>query len=192
MEMLFPLLIFLFLFLYRQFRNFTKAKNLKDIAPFVNGEVVVRPFSAPRIQGNYMGISFRMSFFAESRNSPGRMQIRLDFPYSFAMDVVPKGQKPVLEEIFVKDRSITTGEDSFNDAVSTRVHREREKAMLFLDNSLNRSAILDVFKSGFQSMRFSEKGVVLAKPGDFLGKEGLKPEQALEFLTLAGKLVQRV
>lgn len=191
-ELLFPLLIFLGLYLYRHIRQFAKGKRLKEVAPFVNGEVVIRPLSSPRIQGNYMGVPFRMSFLPSGRNTPGRMQIHLNFPSGFVLEVIPKGQRSGLEEVFGKGKNITTGEDVFNDAVAARVEKEREKAMLYLDNPFNRTVILDLFKIGFQSVRFSEKGVVLTKQGDFLGTDGITPEQALEYLTLAGKLVQRV
>ncbi len=64
--------------------------------------------------------------------------------------------------------------------------------MLYLDNTMNRKAILDLFQAGFNSIQFTEKRVVLARPGDFLGGEGITPEQALQSLTMAGKLVERV
>jgi len=70
------------------------------------------------------------------------------------------------------------------------VEKEREKAMLYLDNPMNRRVIMDLFQSGFLSIRFSEKGVLLVKPGDFLEPGGFTPETAVGDLTLACRLMR--
>jgi hypothetical protein len=46
LEFLFPLIIFVGLFLLRYISQFVKAKKLKEIAPYINGVAVVWPFSA--------------------------------------------------------------------------------------------------------------------------------------------------
>jgi len=190
MELLFPLLIFLGLYLFRQMKMYTKSKRLKEIAPLVNGELVVRPFSAPRIQGNYMGIPYRISFYTAGRGTPGRMQIRIEYPGLFSATLTPKGQSKGLEEIFSRGKVLTTGEDAFNDTVLVRGEKEREKVMLYLENQLNRQVILSLFESGFVSIRFSEKGILLIKPGDFLGQEASTADQIVGDLTIAYKLMR--
>ncbi len=47
-----------------------------------------------------------------------------------------------------------------------------------------------LFQAGFVTIRFSEKGVLLVKPGNFLEPGGFSPDTAVGGLTLACRLVQ--
>jgi len=188
-ELAFPLLILVGLYLFRQIKTYTTSKHLKEIAPLINGQMVIRPFTAPRIQGNYMGMPYRISFHAASRGTPGRMQIRIDYLGLFAATLTPKGRQPGLEEIFSRGKILDTGEDAFSSAVLVKAEREREKAMLYLDNQLNREGILALFESGFVSIRFFEKGILLIKPGDFLGKDPTVMDRIVGDLDLAYRLL---
>jgi len=193
MEFIFPLMIFLTLYIFRYIRQFAKTKHLRDIAPLLNSEVVSGLFSPPRLKGMYMGTPFQMLFLPPSRSAPGGlMQIKLEFLFYFILEVVPKGQRQGLEELFVKGKALSSGEESFDDVVLAKADKEREKAMLFLDNPWNREVILKLFETGFVSLQFKEKEAVLTKPGDFLGKTPLTAEKALEDLDLAVRLVQKI
>jgi len=188
-ERLFPLLILLGLYIFRQIRTYTRAKHLKEVAPLINGELVIRPFSAPRIQGNYMGMPYRISFYGAGRAAPGRMQIRIDSPGLFSATLTPRAQQKGLEEIFSRGKVVPTGEESFNHAVLVRAEGNADKAMLYLDNPLNRRAILALLESGFVSIRFFEKGVHLTKFGDFLGSGASAADRIVGDLELAYKLL---
>ena len=192
LDFIFPLLIFGGIYLYRHYRQYKKAKGLREVAPFINSEVVHRPFTSPRLKGTYMGIPFQMVFLSATRGAPERMQIKLDFACHFALEIIPKGRGSGLEELFVKVATVATGDDGFDNAVLIRVEKEKEKAMLYLDNPVNRQAVLDVFSSGFNIVRFSEKQLILEKPGDFLGSDGITPEQALKDLESATYLLQQI
>jgi len=73
--------------------------------------------------------------------------------------------------------------------VVARADRERDKAELYLDNSVNRESILEVLEAGVESVRFTDKEVILTRQGDFLGGE-LTQEHALRDLALAARLMQ--
>ncbi len=188
-ERLFPLLILLGLYIFRQVRTFAKAKHLKEIAPLINGALVIRPFSAPRIQGNYMGMPYRISFYGAGRATPGRMQIQIDYTGLFTANLTPRAQQKGLEEIFSRGKGLATGDESFDNAVLVRAEREPEKAGLYLDNPINRKGVLTLFESGFVSIRFFEKGVLLTKLGDFLGKGSSGGDRVVGDLELAYKLL---
>jgi len=191
LEFLFPLIIFVGLFLLRYISQFVKAKKLKEIAPYINGVAVVWPFSPPRIRGTYMGIPYQMIFLPAGRNSPGQMQIKLDFSFPFGLEVRRQGVVQGLEQLFQRGKPMETGDEAFDEAVVARGDREREKAELYLDNPVNRETILEVFQDGFENIRFTEKELILTKPGDFL-KGDLNPELALRDLSLASRLMQRL
>jgi hypothetical protein len=191
LEFLFPIIIFVGLFLLRYISQFIKAKKLKEIAPYINGVAVIWPFSPPRIRGTYMGIPYEMSFLPAGRNSPGQMQIKLGFSFPFALEVRRQGVMQGLEQLFQRGKPIETGDEAFDEAVVARADREREKAELYLDNPVNRESILEVLQEGFENIRFTEKEMILAKPGDFL-KGDLTPELALRDLSLAARLMQRL
>jgi hypothetical protein len=191
LELLFPLIIFVGLFLLRYISQFVKARKLKEIAPYINGVAVVWPFSPPRIRGTYMGIPYQMIFLPAGRNSPGQMQIKLAFSFPFGLEVRRQGGMQGLEQLFQRGKPIETGDEAFDEAVLARADREREKAELYLDNHVNRESILEVFEDGFENIRFTEKDLILTKPGDFL-KEDLSPELALRDLALAARLMQRL
>ena len=86
LELLFPLVILAVLFLARQIRNYAKGRQLRSLAPFLNGQAILRPFAAPRIQGLYMGYPFRLSFFSRGRNSPGRLELQIEVPLDFRLE----------------------------------------------------------------------------------------------------------
>lgn len=191
-ELLLPLLIFGGLYLWRNLRQFTQSKRLKEIAPFLNSEVVARPFTAPRLRGSYMGTPFEMRFLPASKSGPGRMQLRLDFGCGFALDMIPRGRTPGLESLFAKGKPLETGDEAFDSAVIARADKERDRAALFLDNPENRAAVTRLFDDGFDSIRFTTEGVTLSKPGEFLEGEGLTSEAALHDLDLSVRLLQRL
>jgi hypothetical protein len=191
LELLLPLAVFGALFLLRFASQFVKGRRLKEIAPHINGEASVLPFSPPQIRGTYMGVPYRMSFFPAGRNSPGRIQIQFSFAFPFALEIRRPGGVPALEQVFQRGRQIETGDEAFDKAVAARADREREKAGLYLDNPVNRRSILAILEEGFESIRFSQKDLTLSKPGDFLGGE-LTPERALHDLSLAGGLLHRL
>jgi hypothetical protein len=191
LELLFPLIIFAGLFLLRYISQFVRAKRLKEIAPYLNGVAVIWPFSPPRIKGTYMGIPYQMIFFPAGRNSPGRMEIKLVFPFPFGMEVRKRGGIQGLGQLFQRGKPIETGDDAFDEAVDARADKELEKAELYLDNPVNREAILEVLQHGFENLRFAEDRLSLTKSGDFL-KGDLNPEQALQDLSLAARLMQRL
>ena len=147
-ELIFPLLIFVGIYLFRQLRHLTKGKRLKEIAPLLNGKVVIRPFTKPRIEGNFMGLPYKMTFSSAGRGSPGKMKIQIESPGFFRLTLVPKARSTGLEEIFSRGKILSTGEDSFNSLVVARTEKEREKAMLYLDNQVNRGMILNLFEAG--------------------------------------------
>ena len=190
-ELLFPLLIFAVLYLVRRCRNYRQAQRLREIAPLLNGEAVLRPFSAPAIRGIYMGHSYRMSCFPSARNSPGRLQIFLGFPCGVRFEVVPKEGRPGVEELLFRKKRVAVADDSFNATVVVREEKEWEKASLYLDNPRNRELLVELVDRGFRSIRFESDGVTLIKEGDFLGRDGLGAEKAMEYLTLAGRLLER-
>ncbi len=191
LELLLPLLIFVGLFLLRYVTQFVKAKRLKEIAPYINGQAVVWPFSSPKIRGTYMGIPYQMVFLPAGRNSPGRMQIKLSFSFPFELEVRRPGAMPGLEQLFQRGKLIETGDEAFDEAVLARADREPDKAELFLDNPVNRESVVEVLDAGFENVRFTEKELVLARQGDFLGDD-LTPESALADLALAARLMQRL
>jgi hypothetical protein len=191
LEFLLPLMIFLGLFLVRYVSQFVKARRLKEIAPYLNAEAVIRPFSPPRIRGTYMGIPFQIVFFAAGRNSPGRMQIKLSFSFPFGLEVRRPGAMQGLEQIFRKGRPIETGDEAFDKGVIVRADGERDKAKLYLDNPVNRQAIVEALDAGFENVRFTQKELILTRQGDFLGGE-LTPEHAQGNLALAARLMQRL
>ena len=188
-QLLLPLIIFVGLFLLRYVSQFVKARRLKEIAPYLNGVAVIWPFSPPRIKGTYMGIPFQLIFLPAGRNSPGRMQIKLSFSFPFGLEVRRPGAMQGLEQLFQRGGAIETGDEAFDEAVVARADRERDKAELYLDNSVNRESILEVLEAGFESVRFTDKEVILTRPGDFLGGE-LTQEHALRDLALAARLMQ--
>ena len=190
-QFLLPLVIFLGLFLLRYVSQFVKAKQLKEIAPYLNGVAVIWPFSPPRIRGTYMGVPFQIIFFAPGRNSPGRMQIKLSFSFSFGLEVRGPGAMQGLEQLFQRGRPIETGDEAFDEAVVARAEGERDKAELYLDNPVNRGAILEILKEGFENVRFTDKELILTRQGDFLGGE-LTQEQLLRDLELAARLMQQL
>jgi hypothetical protein len=190
-QFLLPLVIFLGLFLLRYVSQFVKAKQLKEIAPYLNGVAVIWPFSPPKIRGMYMGVPFQIIFFAPGRNSPGRMQIKLSFSFSFGLEVRGPGAMQGLEQLFQKGRPIETGDEAFDEAVAARADGERDKAELYLDNPVNRESILEILKEGFENVRFTDKELILTRKGDFLGEE-LTPEYFLRDLALAARLMQRL
>ena len=190
-QFLLPLIIFFGLFLMRYVSQFVKARRLKEIAPYLNAEAVIWPFSPPRIRGTYMGIPYQMIFFAPGRNSPGRMQIKLSFSFPFGLEIRGSGAVQGLEQLFQRGMPIETGDEAFDQAVVTRADRERDKAELYLDNPVNRESILEIFKEGFVNVRFAEKELILTRPGDFLGEE-LTSENSLRDLALAARLTQRL
>ncbi len=191
LQLLLPLAVFGVLFLLRYASQFAKGRRLKEIAPHINGEAAVLPFSPPRIRGTYMGVPYQMSFFPAGRNLPARIQIQFSFSFPFALEVRRPGGVPALEQVFQRGRQIQTGDEAFDGAVAARADREREKAELYLDNPVNRRSILAVLAEGFESIRFSQKDLTLSKPGDFLGGD-LTPERALHDLALAAGLLQRL
>ena len=190
-EFLLPLMIFLGLFLLRYVSQFVKARQLKEIAPYLNAEAVIWPFSPPKIRGMYMGVPFQIIFFAPGRNSPGRMQIKLSFSFPFGLEVRGPGATQGLEQLFQRGRPIETGDEAFDEAVVARADGERDKAELYLDNPVNRGSILEILKEGFENVRFTEKELILTRQGDFLGGE-LTSEHALRDLALASRLMQRL
>ena len=190
-ELLLPLVIFLGLFLLRYASQFVKAKQLKEIAPYLNGVAVIRPFSPPRIRGTYMGIPFQIIFFPAGRNSAGRMQIKLSFAFPFGLEVRRPGAMQGLEQLFQRGTPIETGNEAFDEAVVARADSERDKAELYLDNPVNRELILEILEEGFENVRFTDKELILTRQGDFLGG-ALTPEHALRDLALAARLMQRL
>lgn len=191
LELLFPLAVFLVLFLARYVTQFFKAGRLREIAPFLNGEVVLRLFSPPRIQGTYMGMPYQLSFVSESRNVPGRLVVKLGFPFPFAMEVQPKGRFQGIARMLRGSASYETGDEDFDTQLSIRLSRARESAAVYLDNPENRRNLLSAFQEGFVSVSFGSSGVILVRQGNFLST-GLAPEQALRDLATAGRLAQRV
>ena len=191
LELLLPLVILAGLFLLRYVSQFVKARRLKEIAPYLNGVAVIWPFSPPRIRGTYMGVTYQMIFLPSGRSSPGRLQIKFEFPFSFALDVRRTGAMQGLEQLFQRGRRIETGDETFDEAVVARADRDREKAELYLDNPVNRQLLLGVLEEGFQEVRFTEKELILTRQGDFLGT-GLTRESVLHDLSLAAGLMQRL
>jgi len=190
-QFLLPLIIFLGLFLLRYVSQFVKARRLKEIAPYLNAEAVIWPFSPPRIRGTYMGVPFQIIFFAAGRNSPGRMQIKLSFSFPFGLEIRGSGAMQGLEQLFQRGRPLETGDEAFDQAVVARAEGERDKAELYLDNPVNRESIREILKEGFGNLRFTDKELILTRPGDFLGEE-LTSENSLRDLALAARLMQRL
>jgi len=62
--------------------------------------------------------------------------------------------------------------------------------MLYLENQLNRQAILSLFAAGFVSVRFFNKGILLVKQGDFLGRDAAMADQIVGDLSLAYRLMR--
>ncbi len=190
-EFLLPLVVFVGLFLLRYVSQFVKARQLKEIAPYINGEAVVRPFSNPRIRGIYMGTPYQMIFLPAGRNTPGGLQIKLAFSFSFGLEIRRPGPVQGLEQLFQRGGRIETGDEAFDEAVIARAGRDREKAELYLDNPVNREAILEILDEGFEDVRFTDKELILTKRGDFLSGD-MNPERALHDLELAARLMQRL
>jgi len=191
LEFLLPLIVFAALFVLRYVSQFARARRLKEIAPYLNGEAVIWPFSPPRIQGTYMGVPFQMIFLPSGRNSPGRMQVKMNFPFPFGLEVRRRAGTQGLEQLFQRGKRIETGDEAFDASVDARVEKEREKAELYLDNPVNRKTILDVLQGGFDGVRYTEKELVLTRQGDFL-KGDLNAERALHDLSLAAVLMHRL
>ena len=59
------------------------------------------------------------------------------------------------------------------------------------DNPVNRESILEILTEGFENVQFTDKELILSRPGDFLRAE-LTPEHALRDLALAARLMQRL
>ncbi len=190
-EFLLPLIVFAVLFLLRYVSQFVKAKQLKEIAPYINGEAVVWPFSNPRIRGTYMGTPYQMIFLPAGRNAPGGLQLKLSFLFSFALEIRKATAVQGLEQLFQRGGRIETGDEAFDEAVIARAGRDPEKAELYLDNPVNREAILEILEEGFEDVRFTEKELILTKRGDFLSGD-MSPERALHDLDLAARLMQRL
>ncbi len=190
-EFLLPLIVFIGLFVLRYVSQFVKARQLKDIAPYINGEAVVRPFSNPRIRGIYMGTPFQLIFLPTGRNTPGGLQLKLAFAFPFGLEIRRPGVTQGLEQLFQRGGRIETGDDTFDEAVIARAGRDRDKAELYLDNPVNREAILAILDEGFEEVRFTERELLLMKRGDFLSG-GMSPERALHDLELAARLMQRL
>ncbi len=191
LELLLPLIIFAGLFLLRYASQFVKARRLKEIAPYINGVAVIWPFSPPRIRGTYMGVAYQIIFLPAGRSSPGRLQIKFAFPFSFVLDVRRAGVTQGLEQLFQRGRVVETGDEAFDESVVARADREREKAELYLDNPVNRETILQVLEGGFDNVRFTDRELILTRQGDFLG-EGLSQQSVLSDLSLAAGLMQRL
>ena len=190
-DFLFPLAVFMGLFFFRYLAHFRKGKALKEVAPYINGEAVINLFSPPRIQGAYMGMPFQMSFLPMNRNSPGRLQLTMEFAFAFNLELSSKGRMPGIEHLFTRGKAIETGEETFDSFVQARAEKEYEKAVVYLDNPGNREAVLAIFQEGFELIQISEKGVILTKQGDFL--DGLfTQEMALRALSLSSALMQRI
>ena len=190
LEILFPLAVFLVLFLFRYGAQFLKARHLREIAPFINGEVVLRPFFPPRIQGAYMGMSYQMSFLAEGRNTPGRLLLKLGFSCPFSMEIRAKGRMQGLSDLLAMGKSHETGEEAFDSRLAVKVDREKQSAELYLNNPMNRETLLSAFLDGFVSVRYDKDGITLTRHGNFLTGE-FTADQALHNLAMAARLVQR-
>ena len=191
-EMLFPLIILIGLYLFRYINHFSKARALREIAPFINGEVVLRPFVAPRIQGAYMGMPYQMNFLPISRNSPGRLQVKLEFSFLFSLHLSLQGRMPGFDQLLTRGKVIETGEESFDGMVLAKGEKDLDKARVYLDNPGNKEAILAIFQEEFESIEITPKGAALLKSGDFLSSGAFTQEQALHYLSLAARLMQRV
>jgi hypothetical protein len=189
LQLLFPLLIFAVLFLWRQVRNYSRGRRLRELAPYLNGRAVLRPFSAPAITGLYLGYAYRMSFVPAFRNAPGRFELMLEFPFDFVLDIRPRAGARGVEAILSRGRAIQTGDRELDESVVVRSQGEPERAMSYLGRSACRRAVLDLVGQGFQLIRYTAKGVSLTKAGDFLGREGVSAQQILHDLSLAGRLV---
>ncbi len=190
-DLLFPIVVFIGLFIFRYFAHFKKGKSLREIAPYINGQAVIRLFSPPRIRGAYMGMPFQIAFLPMNRNSPGRLRIKLEFSFAFTLELSSKGRMPGIEHLFTRGKIIETGEETFDSFVQARAEREHERAGVYLDNPGNREAILAIFQEGFELVQLSEKGAVLIKQGDFLDGT-FTHEMALRSLALSAALMQRI
>jgi hypothetical protein len=188
-EVLFPLFVFLGLYILRRLKGYSKTRQLKKIAPLINGELVSRPFSFPRIQGSNMGIPYRITFQG-GRGSPGIMQIRIDYPGMFSVNMAPKSRAAGMSSLIWQGQTLETGDTTFNEAVIVSAKKDKEKAAFYLENPLNRQEILQLFQSGFISIQINAKGIVLTKPGDFLGEGTGTADQIVRDLTLAYKLMR--
>ncbi|MEW6441557.1 MAG: hypothetical protein AB1640_11545 [bacterium] len=190
LEILLPLGIFLGLFLFRYAALFFKARQLREVAPLINGEVVLRPFFPPRIRGTYMGVPYQMSFLAESRTAPGRLQVRLDYPCPFDMEVRARGRMQGIADLLAARKGYETGEEEFDSHVLVRIDKGKENAEVFLNNPANREAILAALQDGFTSVRTSSDGITLTRNGNFLTGP-FTPDQALHNLSMAGRFTHR-
>jgi hypothetical protein len=191
LQLLFPLLIFAVIYLWRQVRVYSRGKQLREIAPYLNGRAVLRPFGAPAISGLYLGHAYRMRFPPGSRNSPGRFELALDFPFDFVLDIRARGAAGGIESILFRGQTVQTGDRGLDEAVVVRLDKEPERARLYLDNPAYRRAVLEAVGQGFQLIRYTGKGVFLSRAGEFLGKESVGVERLQQYLTLAGRLLGR-
>ncbi len=189
MNLLLPLIVFVGIFLFRYLTQFAKARKLKEIAPYLNGEAVIRPFFPPRIRGTYMGMPFELVFLPAGRGTPARLQLRMEFAFPFVMEIRRRGTLQGLEQLFLRGKEIETGDEAFDASLVTRVDKDPDKARVYLDNPANREGILEVFREGFDTIRFTPQQLLLTRQGDFL-VTGLSQEQALRDLALGARLMQ--
>jgi len=95
-------------------------------------------------------------------------------------------------KVLLRGRPVETGDKAFDESVVVRSGREPERAMLYLGNSAHRQTLLQLLhQEGVLLVRFTEKGVLLIKGGDFLGKGAIAPDKILEYLGYAGRLLGR-
>jgi hypothetical protein len=190
-EILLPLLIFLALLIFRHISQMVKARHLKDVAALLNGEVVIRPFSPPKIKGTYMGMQFQIVFTPEGRGSPGMLVVTFEYPCPFAMEIHQKGQMPHLGELLSRGRVVQSGEEDFDEQFLLRVEKDIEKAEHYLNNKSNREMVKEAFKRGYVSVKYSERGITLSKPGRFLQAAGVTSEELSSHLAFAARLGER-
>lgn len=191
-EFFLPLFVFLVLLVIKQFSQMFKARQLKDIAPLLNGEVVIRPFSPPRIKGMHMGMPFQIIFMPEGRGSSGMVVVTFEYPCPFAMEVRPKGAIPHLGDLLSRGKVVQSGDEAFDAQYMLRVDKDPQKAEHYVMNKANRDMLAQAFQMGFVSVRYSERGITLSRPGKVLRGEGVSSEELSSHLAFAARLGERL
>lgn len=189
-DVLLPLLVFGGLLLYRQIVQTRKARRLKDIAPLLNAEAVIRPFSSPKIRGTHMGMPFEIVFVPPGRSAGGMLVLTFSYPCPFSLEVRPRGAAPRLADLLSRGTHIESGNEHFDSQFALKAEKDPEKASHYVMNAHNQELLRKAFEQGIALVRYSERGITLLKPGSYL-REDLSGDELADYLTCAARLGER-
>ncbi len=189
-DILLPILVFFGLVLYRQVTQMRKARHLKEIAPLINGEVSIRPFSSPKIKGTHMGMPFQISFTHPGKGTRGLLEVTFGYPCPFTLEIRPRGLTPRLAELLSRGTFIETGDEQIDETYVIKAGSHPEKAAHYLRNTVNQELIKHAIDLEIAMIRYSEKGITLAKPGSYL-EGNLTSDELARYLAFAARLGER-